>query len=112
MINMELVAVTGQSYGGYTALAIAGARYDLAAFNARCAALPPDDLGQYMCGPLLGHDADMAALAGLDSMPEGLWPSMGDLRVDVIIPMAGDSICSIRLTGRNHHSYDGDGRYC
>ena len=33
----------------------------------------------------------MAARAGLDSTPEGLWPSMGDPRVTAIIPMAGDS---------------------
>ena len=33
----------------------------------------------------------MAALAGLDPMPEGLWPSWGDSRVDAIITMAGDS---------------------
>ena len=33
----------------------------------------------------------MAARAGLDPMPQGLWPSMGDPRVTAIIPMAGDS---------------------
>ena len=33
----------------------------------------------------------MADLAGLDAVPEGLWESFGDDRVDVIIPMAGDA---------------------
>ena len=33
----------------------------------------------------------MAARAGLDPMPEGLWPSVGDPRVTAIISMAGDS---------------------
>lgn len=31
------------------------------------------------------------AHAGLDPIPEGLWPSFGDPRVKVIIPMASDS---------------------
>ena len=33
----------------------------------------------------------MAARAGLNETPKGLWPSFGDPRVTVIIPMAGDS---------------------
>ncbi len=41
LIDMQHVAVAGHSYGGYTALAMAGAQYDLDAFNARCAQLPP-----------------------------------------------------------------------
>jgi hypothetical protein len=33
----------------------------------------------------------MAALAGLESMPEGLWPSIGDPRVKALVPQAGVS---------------------
>jgi predicted dienelactone hydrolase len=88
LIDMQHVAVVGHSYGGYTALAMAGAQYDLAAFNARCAQLPADDLN---CDSIVPKEAEMAAYAGLDPMPEGLWPSMGDPRVTAIIPMAGDS---------------------
>ena len=33
----------------------------------------------------------MAARAGLDPMPDGLWPSFGDPRVTAIVAMAGDS---------------------
>ncbi len=40
LIDMQHVAVAGHSSGGYTALAMAGAQYDLDAFNARCAELP------------------------------------------------------------------------
>ena len=40
---------------------------------------------------LVPKEAEMAARAGLDPMPEGLWPSLGDPRVTAIIPMAGDS---------------------
>ncbi len=91
LIDMGHVAVAGHSYGGYTALAAAGAQYDLAGFNARCAALAPDDPNAFLCAPLVPHEADMAARAGLDPMPAGLWPSFGDPRVTAIIPMAGDS---------------------
>lgn len=91
LIDMENVAVVGHSYGGYTALAMAGAQYDLDAFNARCAALAPDDPLTFLCAPIVPREAEMAARAGLEPMPEGLWPSFGDPRVKAILPIAGDS---------------------
>lgn len=91
LLDMQHVAVVGHSYGGYTALAMAGAQYDLDAYNARCAELAPDDPNMFLCAPLVPKEADMAARAGLDPMPEGLWPSFGDPRVTAILPMAGDS---------------------
>jgi len=91
LIDMEHVAVVGHSYGGYTALAMAGAQYDLTAYNARCAQIPEDDPLSFFCAPLASKEADMAARAGLEAVPEGLWPSFGDPRVTAIIPMAGDS---------------------
>lgn len=93
LIDMQHVAVAGHSAGGYTALAMAGAQYDLKAFNARCAQLPPDDPNAFLCAPLVSKEAQtkMAARAGLDPMPEGLWPSFGDPRVTAILSIAGDS---------------------
>jgi predicted dienelactone hydrolase len=92
LIDMAHVAVVGHSYGGYTALAMAGAQFDMAAYQARCAQVPEDDMIAFLfCAPLVSSEADMAARAGLDSTPEGLWPSLGDPRVTAIIPMAGDS---------------------
>jgi predicted dienelactone hydrolase len=91
LIDMKHVAVVGHSYGGYTALAMAGAQYDLDAYNARCAALPKDDPKQALCTPLVPKEANMAARAGVKPMPKGLWPAVGDPRVMAIISMAGDS---------------------
>ncbi|MEO8392858.1 MAG: alpha/beta fold hydrolase [Chloroflexota bacterium] len=90
MIDMERVAVAGQSYGGYTALATAGARFDMAAYAERCAALAPDDPDQALCF-LVPSQAEMAKLVGLDSIPQGLWPAMGDARVNALVTMSGDS---------------------
>jgi len=91
LIDMENVAVAGHSTGGYTALAMAGAQFDLDGYNARCAELPPDDPNMFLCMPFVSKEADMATRAELESVPEGLWPSFGDSRVKAIIPIAGDS---------------------
>ncbi len=90
-IDMQHVAVAGHSYGGYTALAMAGAQFDFDALNARCATLAPEDPKTFLCMPLIGNEAEMAALAGLDDVPEGLWPPLGDPRVSAIVPLAGDA---------------------
>ncbi|MEZ4707841.1 MAG: alpha/beta fold hydrolase [Caldilineaceae bacterium] len=91
LIDMEKVAVVGHSYGGYTALAAAGAQYDMAAYKARCGALAEDDPLAFFCMPIAPMEAEMAARAGLDEIPADLWPSFGDPRVKAIIPLAGDS---------------------
>jgi predicted dienelactone hydrolase len=92
VIDMEKVAVAGHSSGGYTALAAAGARFDIHAFNLRCEkARAEGDPNGWLCDPLEPFESDMAILAGLDPMPDDLWPSWGDSRVDAIITMAGDS---------------------
>ena len=66
---MNNIAVVGHSYGGYTALAAAGARFDFSAYKTRCAALTADDPLNFFCGPVLPKEADMAARAG----PCGPW---------------------------------------
>ena len=90
MIDMDNVAVVGHSYGGYTALASAGARFDFAAYKTRCAALTADDPLNFFCAPI-PNESDMAMRAGLDEVPSGVWPSFGDPRVKAVISMAGDS---------------------
>lgn len=91
LIDTDHVAVVGHSYGGYTALAAGGARYDFAAYLDRCAPLAADDPLRFFCDPIIPHEADMATRAGLDSVPSDLWPSAGDPRVDAVLSMAGDA---------------------
>ncbi len=90
LIDLDNIAVIGHSYGGYTALAAAGARFDFAAYTARCAALAADDPLSFFCDPV-ADESDMAMRAGLDEVPSGLWPSLGDPRVTAAISLAGDA---------------------
>jgi predicted dienelactone hydrolase len=93
LINTELVAVMGHSYGGYTALAAAGARLDTAGMEAVCrTAQESNDPIVFLCDALLPHVAEMAELAGLDSIPADLWPAWADPRVDAVVAMAGDAV--------------------
>ena len=90
MIDLDNIAVVGHSYGGYTALAAGGARFDFDAYKSRCAALPADDPLNFFCAPV-PNESDMAKRAGLPETPTGLWPSFGDPRVKAVISMAGDA---------------------
>lgn len=90
LIDVDHIAVVGHSYGGYTALAAAGARFDFAAYEDRCAALAADDPLTFFCAPIT-NKPDMATRAGLEEVPAGLWPSLGDKRVDAAISLAGDA---------------------
>jgi predicted dienelactone hydrolase len=92
LVDAETVAVIGHSYGGYTALVAGGARIDTDGFTAHCdAAYASDHPSAWLCDKLMPHVADMAALAGLDAVPDGLWPEWADPRVDAVVPMAGDA---------------------
>lgn len=92
LIDPEVAAVVGHSYGGYTALAAAGAQIDTASFKGHCAeAAQANDPAVWLCDMLIPHLPEMAELAGFDAVPEGLWPDWSDPRVDAIVPMAGDA---------------------
>lgn len=94
VVDVETVAVMGHSYGGYTTLVAGGAQIDTAGFQALCeTASESNDPGAWLCDVLVPHAADMAELAGLDSVPARLWhQDWSDPRVDAIVPMAGDAL--------------------
>ena len=87
------VAVVGHSYGGYTALATAGARLDTQALRTACASdgTPGGEL-EFQCGALLPFLGELAARAGLTTLPTGSWPSWADPRVDAAVSFAGDAV--------------------
>lgn len=104
-IDPERIAVSGHSFGGYTAFAAAGAPLNFDALAAWC-----EDEGQQRLGDLrseagltdsnrdvllaggvcyLLEDAErMADLNGLDDVPEGAWASFGDPRISALIGFA------------------------
>lgn len=90
-IDPSRIAIAGHSYGGYTALAAGGARLDWKGFGELCAALPENDARQFLCPIFSAHQADMARQAGLEAVPEGLWPASADPRIDAVISIAGDA---------------------
>ena len=112
LVDRSRLAVIGHSYGGYTALAAAGARLDTDAFEARCRAeYATDGPNTWLCDALVPHLAEMAELAGLDDAPDsslagpgGAWG--GRDRVD------GGRCVSLRRgrAGRDLRAGDGDRR--
>ncbi len=85
LIDMKHIGVVGHSLGGYTALAAAGAQFNLAGFETYCADHPDSVSAHFDCPALLGHKEEMLALAKLDSIPTALWPSWSDSRVTAIV---------------------------
>ncbi|EDM78384.1 dienelactone hydrolase-like protein [Plesiocystis pacifica SIR-1] len=79
-IDTEAVAVVGHSYGGYTALALAGAQMDLEGFAERCEGVEDEFSAAYFCTTFLDQQD---ALAGA--------PSLADPRVDAVVSLAGDA---------------------
>jgi predicted dienelactone hydrolase len=92
MIDTGAVAVVGHSYGGYTALAAAGARIDPEAFQASCAlASRVDDPLMFLCDALTPRLDEMGRLAGVDSPKTATWPPLFDHGVDAVVAIAGDA---------------------
>ena len=89
--NTDKVAVLGHSYGGYTALASAGARPDLGNLEAACASVEDEFTAAFFCVPFLAGADVLAAGFGGDVDASGPWPSMGDPRVDAVVALAGDA---------------------
>ncbi len=101
LMDMARIAVSGHSFGGYTALAAGGARLDTAAFRAWCAEptlpeapaaarlaeLSPDNLRDNVCF-LARSLPTIAERRGLDSLPDGLWPATTDPRIRAAVMLA------------------------
>jgi predicted dienelactone hydrolase len=88
VIDVDQIAVIGHSFGGYTALAVAGARLHFEEFDELFCQDPDFMSRDYgSCGTLAAQDR-LAQAAGLSQAPAGLWPSFRDERVDAIVPLA------------------------
>jgi predicted dienelactone hydrolase len=85
------IAVVGHSWGGYTALAMGGARLDFHDLRKRCEGTPPGSSKELVCRALLPRIVDLVTRAGLEAEPAGLWPAVHDRRVDASVSIAGDA---------------------
>jgi len=85
MIDTENIASTGHSRGGQTALQAGGGQLDLVGLAETCKNRgDPSSSCDYFAGFL----PEIANLYGLESVPDGLYPSLGDERIDVTIPLS------------------------
>ncbi len=97
MIDTERVAIMGHDWGGYTAYAASGAQIDNEWFNRmpvehpEACIMPVEMGGENWCALIfLNHQEKIAELAGLENVPDRLWPSWGDPRIDAMIGFAPD----------------------
>ena len=89
LVDPGSVAVVGHSYGGYTALASAGARIDADAFEVTCrAARTTGDPVAFLCDALLPH---LEAVAAGTLRPGGSGEASGPAAVDAVVSLAGDA---------------------
>lgn len=88
LIDTEHIATAGHSSGGWAALAGAGAQFDFGWCTANPEIVAENPLSN--CPQFMGHQAEIAAMVGLDVAPTGMWPPLHDPRVDAVISFAGD----------------------
>lgn len=103
-IDLQRIAVSGHSFGGYTAVAAGGAQLDLRGLTDWCAdpqglALTPGRPLTFRPEPLPAGQAltvclarltarEVAQLRGLSRTPVGLWPPTTDPRIRAVLALA------------------------
>ena len=85
LVDLEHIAASGWSWGGQVALELAGGRINVKNWLATYCQEYPDVTD---CGVYPDHLQEMAELAGLESVPDGLWPDWRDPRVDAVVALA------------------------
>ncbi len=90
-MDLEHIGVAGHSFGGYAALASAGARIHLADFQDFCAKLDEEDPRAFLCAPFMGSPEEIADLAGFSDSLDSVGPPMGDSRIKAVLPISGDA---------------------
>lgn len=101
LIDVDNIAVIGHSFGGYTALVAAGAQLNFSEFDTLFCQDPAFISRDYgLCATSIATDR-LAQIAGLNETPTDLWPSLGDDRVDAIVPLAAAQTTLFGHSGLN-----------
>ena len=88
MINMEHIAVSGFSSGGWTALVGGGAQIDYGMCFANPELAAESELSD--CAQFVPHQEEIATMLGLAEVPTGMWPAQNDPRVDAVLALTVD----------------------
>ena len=94
LIDLEHTGVVGYSYGGYTALASAGARIDFTPLHTWCDQNANNDVvtagfGYYInCDVSAPAEDTIKTALGVNTAPGELWPAFDVQGVDAIVPLA------------------------
>jgi predicted dienelactone hydrolase len=99
LIDMNRVAVTGHSFGGFTAISAGGARLNFAELKAWCDSKPDPALMPDSSCNLLNSADKIAALRGLSAPPDGLWEPTSDPRIRAMLLQAPSSGPAFGKTG-------------
>jgi predicted dienelactone hydrolase len=88
LFDPENVGVAGHSYGGFTALAAGGAPLNTKTFTTDCEGVAEGSQTLPIC-PVIGpHLEEMADVAGLDGLPDGVWPAWDNPQVKAVVSLA------------------------
>ncbi len=87
-IDTQRIALSGHSFGGYTAMAAGGAALDLDELRQWCSSSPDPKLQPEAVCFLTSADSQLAALRGLTDVPKGVWPPTTDPRIKAVVAMA------------------------
>ncbi len=104
LIDTDRVAVSGHSFGGYTAIAAGGGRLDFDALEAWCRSpwgmnFEPGDEPPFQQAPIpraqtgtaclmRAQEETVARIRGLETPPEGPWPATTDPRIRAVVALA------------------------
>jgi len=93
LIDVESIAVLGHSYGGYTALAAAGARVNLAVSRQWCTSVANEPAVTsgfdylFLCSGVVAAEEKLLAAVGAPVKPGETWPAFNVKGVDAVVTL-------------------------